>query len=91
MSNWTITTTKSYFQLGVLSPLLRSLVIDKLPRDLDSQGYEVFGFADDIAIMFRDKVESVLSERMQTGKTEEIPFTRNRKHNLKNPVIRGVR
>jgi hypothetical protein len=34
---------------------------------LDSQGYEVFGFADDIVIMFRGKVESILPKRIRTG------------------------
>jgi hypothetical protein len=36
---------------GVLAPLLWSLVKVKLFADMDSQGYEVFGFADDIMIM----------------------------------------
>jgi hypothetical protein len=42
-------------QWGVLSPPLWSFV-----TDLDSQGYEVFGFVDDILIMVRCKVDSVL-------------------------------
>jgi hypothetical protein len=36
---------------------------------LDSQGYEVFGFSDDIVIMVRGRVDSVLSVRMQTGQS----------------------
>jgi hypothetical protein len=49
------------------SSFLWSLVIDKLLTDLHSQGYEVFGFADDIAIMVRGKVDWVLSALIQTG------------------------
>jgi hypothetical protein len=33
---------------------------------LTHSGYEVFGFADDIVIMVRDKVDSAVSERKQT-------------------------
>jgi Reverse transcriptase (RNA-dependent DNA polymerase) len=44
-------------QGGVLSPLLWSLVIDKNLIDFNSQGYEVFGFADDIVIMVSCKVD----------------------------------
>jgi hypothetical protein len=75
---------------------------------LKLQGYEVFGFADDIVIMVRGKVDSVLSERMHAGlnyafnwceeanrrikpnKILVISFTRKHKHNLNNPVMRGV-
>jgi hypothetical protein len=63
-----------------------------------SKGYEVFGFMDDIVIMVM--LDLSLSERMQKGlnyasrinlnKTLEIPFTRRRKHSLKNPVMKGV-
>jgi hypothetical protein len=44
--------------------LLWSLVIDKLLTDLDTQGYEVFGFVDDTVIMVRSNVDSVLSMRV---------------------------
>jgi hypothetical protein len=47
-------------------PLL-PLVTTKLLTELDSQGYEVFGFADDIVLMVRGKVDSVLRERKQAG------------------------
>jgi hypothetical protein len=42
-------------------------VIDKLRTDLDSHGCEEFDFVDDIVIMVRSKVGSVVLERMQTG------------------------
>jgi retron-type reverse transcriptase len=62
----TVETTRGYPQGGVLSPLLWSLVIDKLFNDLDRQGYEVFGFADDLVITVRRNNDSILSERMQS-------------------------
>jgi Reverse transcriptase (RNA-dependent DNA polymerase) len=67
MEQVTIRTTRGCPHGCVLSFLLWSLVIKKLLTDLDSQGYEVFGFADNIVIMVKGKVDSVLSERMQTG------------------------
>jgi hypothetical protein len=39
--------------MGVLSCLLWYFVIDKFLTGLDSQGYEVLGFADDTVIMFK--------------------------------------
>jgi hypothetical protein len=50
---------------GVLSPLLRSLVIDKLLNYLDRPGFEVIGFADDFVITVRGNNDSILSERPQ--------------------------
>jgi Reverse transcriptase (RNA-dependent DNA polymerase) len=44
-----------------------SLVIEKFLTDLNSQEYQVFGFADDVLIILRGKVDSILSEQMQTG------------------------
>jgi retron-type reverse transcriptase len=46
----TVKTTRGCPQGGVLSPLLWSLVIDKLLNDLDRQGFEVIGIADDLVI-----------------------------------------
>jgi Reverse transcriptase (RNA-dependent DNA polymerase) len=49
----TVKTTRG----GILSPLLWSLVIDKLLNDLDRQGFEVIGFADDLVITVRGNNE----------------------------------
>jgi hypothetical protein len=61
MEQVTIRITIGYSQGGVLSPHLWYLAIS-LDLDLDSQGYEVFGFADDI---------EVLLTRMQTALNSE--------------------
>jgi hypothetical protein len=50
--------------LGVMSPLLKSLVID---TDSEQQGFEVIGFADDLVIIIRGKVELVLNKRRDTS------------------------
>jgi Reverse transcriptase (RNA-dependent DNA polymerase) len=64
----TVKTTRGCPQGGVLSPLLWSLmVIDELLNDLDRQGYEVIGFADDLVITVRGNNDSILSERMQSA------------------------
>jgi Reverse transcriptase (RNA-dependent DNA polymerase) len=47
--------------------LLWSLVVDELLNDLDRQGYEVIGFADDLVITVRGNNNSILSERMQNA------------------------
>ena len=44
-----------------------SLVIDSLLVELDREGFEVVGYADDIAILVRGKFDSVISDRMQTA------------------------
>jgi hypothetical protein len=49
---------------GCMKLEMWSLVIDKLLIDLDSQGYEVFGFLDETVIMVRGNVDSVLSMRI---------------------------
>jgi hypothetical protein len=67
-------------QRGVLSLLPWYIVIYKLLTDFDSKGYEVFGFADDILIMVKDKVDLVL---LSVRKTVGISFTRRRKQSLK--------
>jgi hypothetical protein len=38
------------------------LVIDKFLTDLEQQGFEVIGFADDLVLIIRRKVESILNE-----------------------------
>jgi retron-type reverse transcriptase len=63
----TVKTTRGCPQGGVLSPLLWSFVIDKLLNDLDRQGFEVIGFADDLVITVRRTNSSILSERMQSA------------------------
>ena len=63
----TIKTTRGCPQGGVLSPLLWSLVIDELLTELTDQGYEVIGFADDLVIMVRGYVDSILSNRLQSA------------------------
>jgi Reverse transcriptase (RNA-dependent DNA polymerase) len=50
-----------------VTPLLWSLVVDKLLNDLDRQEYEVIGFADDLVIAVRGNNDSILSERMQSA------------------------
>ena len=49
-------------QGGVLSPLLWNLTIDELLWDLNEAAYYSIGFADDIAIIIRDKFPSTVSE-----------------------------
>jgi Reverse transcriptase (RNA-dependent DNA polymerase) len=63
----TVKTTRGCPQGRVLSPLLWSLVIDELLNDLDRQGYEVIGFADDLVITVRGNNDSILSEIMQSA------------------------
>jgi Reverse transcriptase (RNA-dependent DNA polymerase) len=60
-----IKTTKGCHQGEVLSPLLWSLVIDNLLIELEQQGYEVLDFADDLVIIVRGKVDSLISDRLQ--------------------------
>ena len=64
-STVTVRTAKGCPQGGVLSPLLWSLVVDELLTQLESQGYEVIGFADDIVVIVRGKYEHVIKDRLQ--------------------------
>jgi hypothetical protein len=52
-------------QGGVLSPLLWSLVVDKLIGGLDRNGYYTLGYADDIAILICGKFPNTVSELLQ--------------------------
>lgn len=52
-------------QGGVLSPLLWSLVVDELLTHLQSSGFEVVGFADDVVIIVRGKYDHIIKSRMQ--------------------------
>ncbi|CAA9998748.1 unnamed protein product [Nesidiocoris tenuis] len=54
-------------QGGVLSPLLWLLVADGLLTLLVEQGFEVVGYADDLAVIIRGRFDSTLSERVQVG------------------------
>jgi hypothetical protein len=63
--------------MGVLLPLLGSLVIDKILTAFDSQGYDEFGFADDIVIIMR--------------LTNVSKQTLWREHSLKNSVLKGCK
>jgi hypothetical protein len=56
-------------QGGVLSPLLWSLVMDRLLDELTAGGYEVQGYADDLVITIRGKHDGILSARMQSALT----------------------
>lgn len=77
-----IKTTRGCPQGGVLSPLLWSLVIDKLLTNLENQGYEVIGFADDLVIIVRGKVDSILSDRLQVALNYATKWCRNANLNI---------
>jgi Reverse transcriptase (RNA-dependent DNA polymerase) len=64
----TIKTTMGCPQGGVLSPLLWSLVIDKL---LTEQGYEVIGFAHDLVIM-SNHLQSTLNHAIKWCKDANL-------------------
>jgi hypothetical protein len=51
----------------VLSPLLWSLVVDDLSSGLNSNGYYIVGYADDIAILIIGKFPHTVSEVLQTA------------------------
>lgn len=52
-------------QGGILSPLLWSIVIDDLLTILTDNGFMVQGYADDLVIMIREKMDAIASQRMQ--------------------------
>ena len=54
-------------QGGVLSPLLWSLVVDDLLRELNSRGLKAVGYADDIGIIARGKFPEILPGLIQGG------------------------
>ena len=60
-----IRTTRGCPLAGVLSPLLWCLIMDDLIKKLEDAGFEVIGYADDIAIIVRGKDDSTISSRMQ--------------------------
>lgn len=53
-------------QGGVLSPLLWSLVVDGLLRELEERGIAAQAYADDVAITLVGKILSILSEIMSS-------------------------
>jgi hypothetical protein len=54
-------------QEGVLSPLLWSLVVDKLLWELNDNYYYTVGYADDTAILINGKFAHTVSEVLQTA------------------------
>jgi hypothetical protein len=52
---------------GVLSPLLWSLFVDGLLRELNEGGYYAIGYADYIAILINGKFPQTVSEVLQTA------------------------
>jgi retron-type reverse transcriptase len=61
-----VSTAKGCPQGGVLSPLLWSLAVDELLRELNDSGYYTVGYADDIAILINGKFPQTVSEVLQT-------------------------
>ena len=51
-------------QEGVLSPLLWCLVLNDRLRDLRKKGFLVYGYADDMAISFRENLLNTLKDLM---------------------------
>ena len=49
-------------QGGVISPLLWLLVVDELLINLEREGANVIGYADDLAILVRGKFPDILSD-----------------------------
>lgn len=56
-------------QGGVLSPLLWILVVDKILRKLNAQGYYTQGYADDLVIVVRGKDLKTVTDLMQSALT----------------------
>jgi hypothetical protein len=54
-------------QGGVLSPLLRNLVVDRLFTVTNDLGFSTFGYADDIVIIVQGKFAHTVRENMQNA------------------------
>jgi hypothetical protein len=54
-------------QVGVLSPLLWNLVVDRLLVVTNDLGFRTFGYADDIVIIVQGKYEHTVRELMQSA------------------------
>lgn len=63
----TVKAIKGCPQGGVISPLLWSILVDDLLVSMNSAGYEVQGYADDIVIIVRGKFEGTVVNRMQSA------------------------
>jgi ribonuclease HI len=63
----TVSAVRGCPQGGVLSPLLWTIVVDDLLHKLSDGGFEVVGYADDLVIMVRGKVETVICDRMEAA------------------------
>ncbi|XP_076285535.1 uncharacterized protein LOC143211596 [Lasioglossum baleicum] len=68
-------------QGGVLSPLLWTLVVDGLLKELVDEGLVVQGYADDVSFSVRGKHPLLLAKRMQTALTLTQDWCLN--HNLR--------
>jgi hypothetical protein len=62
-----VSETNGCLQGVVLSPLLWSLVMDKLIGELNEGGYYAIGYADDIAILINGKFPQTVSEVLETA------------------------
>jgi hypothetical protein len=65
------------------------LVIDKLLTDIEQQLFEVIGFADDLVIIVRRKVDLVLNEQLQIDLNYATEWCKgpNLSINTKNPIV----
>lgn len=52
-------------QGGIISPLLWNLVVNSLLQTLSDEGFEVIGFADDVAVLVRGRFLSTVFDRIQ--------------------------
>jgi hypothetical protein len=53
---------KGYSQVGVSPPRLRCFVVNYLLEDLQNEGFLVYGYADDIAILVRGNFFSTVGD-----------------------------
>jgi hypothetical protein len=53
--DWRLSVARGCLQGGIPLPLLWSMVVDKLKGGLNENGYYTVGYADDIAILIREK------------------------------------
>jgi len=61
-NHFQISTNRGWPQGGVLSPLIWSLVVDKLLEILTGNGVPSLGYVDDIVIMAKGKFEGTLCD-----------------------------
>lgn len=82
MDSITVGTTRGCPQGGVLSPLLWSLVIDDLLWELTNQGYEVIGYADDLAVVVRGMDDGTISDRLQWALDYTVNWSKGKGLNI---------